>query len=354
MKEEIVIKKALGIDVSKAKFDVCLLTLNMSQQTKIIGTRTFENSVQGIKDCHSWLANKKIASTDLHVLMEATGSYYEKLAYELFHQQYIVYVVLPNKAKRYMESLGLKSKNDKIDAQGLAKMCAQQQHESWEPMNKSYYDLRGITRQIASLQGYKVGLNNQIHALSQGMYEQHELIDQLTQLVAEIVGQIKKLENRIKEVVAADCYLSEQVSRITAIKGLSILSVATIIAETNGFKLFKNQRQLVSYAGYDVVENSSGKHVGKTKISKKGNSHMRRILHMPSLTTVRCKEPHFIDLFDRVYARTGIKKKGYVAVQKKLLVLIYTLWKKESEYVKKEQKQAKQVCLHKMNLSEVA
>jgi len=39
---------------------------------------------------------------------------------------------------------------------------------------------------------------------------------------------------------------------------------------------FKNQRQLVSFAGYDVIENSSGKHRGKTKISKKGNAHIRR------------------------------------------------------------------------------
>lgn len=65
------------------------------------------------------------------------------------------------------------------------------------------------------------------------------------------------------------------------------MSVVTVIAETNGFALIKNQRQLVSYAGYDVVENQSGKRAGKTKISKKGNSHIRRILHMPALNAVR-------------------------------------------------------------------
>ena len=39
---------------------------------------------------------------------------------------------------------------------------------------------------------------------------------------------------------------------------LGLLSVATLIAETNGFEGFANQRQLVSYAGYDVVENHGG------------------------------------------------------------------------------------------------
>ena len=50
---------------------------------------------------------------------------------------------------------------------------------------------------------------------------------------------------------------------------------------------FANQRQLVSYAagppgGYDVVENQSGNRSGKTRISKKGNSRIRRILHLPA------------------------------------------------------------------------
>jgi hypothetical protein len=77
-----------------------------------------------------------------------------------------------------------------------------------------------------------------------------------------------------------------------------------------------------------VVENQSGDHVGKTKISKKGNSHIRRILHMPALNVVTYEVKPFADLYQRVFSRTGIKMKGYVAVQKKLLTMMYTLWKR--------------------------
>jgi hypothetical protein len=80
------------------------------------------------------------------------------------------------------------------------------------------------------------------------------------------------------------------------------------------------------------VENQSGKHVGKTKISKKGNSRIRRILYMPALSAVRWKVKVFADLYERVYQRTGIKMKGYVAVQKKLLTTIYALWKNDSAF----------------------
>ncbi|MCD1116438.1 transposase [Chryseobacterium turcicum] len=89
---------------------------------------------------------------------------------------------------------------------------------------------------------------------------------------------------------------------------------------------------MVSYAGYDVVEAQSGTRIGKTRISKKGNSRIRRVLHMPCLVVIQCGVKKYKDLFDRTYEKHGIKMKSYVAVQKKLLVMIYHLWKKKEEY----------------------
>jgi hypothetical protein len=100
----------------------------------------------------------------------------------------------------------------------------------------------------------------------------------------------------------------------------------------NGFQLFSSAAQLTSYCGYDVVENQSGKRKGKTRISKKGNAHIRKALHFPALNVVRFKTGTFPDLFERILDRTRIPMKGYVAVQRKLLCLIFTLWKKEQAF----------------------
>ncbi len=126
--------------------------------------------------------------------------------------------------------------------------------------------------------------------------------------------------------------MGAKIEQLSKVKGLGLLSAATIVAETNGFTGFDNVRQLVSFAGYDVVENQSGQRVGKTKISKKGNSRIRRMLFMPAFNAVRFGEPSCQALFERVYVRTRIKMKGYVAVQKKLLTLCYALWKNNTEY----------------------
>jgi transposase len=83
--------------------------------------------------------------------MEAIGIYYEQLAWYLFDKDCSVSVVLPNKAKKYKESLGLKSKTDKIDAQALARMCCEQIHTPWKPISKNIYALRVVTRNIESI-----------------------------------------------------------------------------------------------------------------------------------------------------------------------------------------------------------
>ena len=140
------------------------------------------------------------------------------------------------------------------------------------------------------------------------------------------------MEQAISSCVKSDTEMNSKIDNICQVRGLSILSVATVIAETNGFDLFNNYKQVVSYAGYDVVENQSGMHHVKTKISKKGNSRIRRILHMPSLTAIGSEGTNFKQLYLRVYERTGIKMKGIVAVQKKLLLTIYYLWKKNVPY----------------------
>ncbi len=85
-------------------------------------------------------------------------------------------------------------------------------------------------------------------------------------------------------------------------------------------------------AGYDVVENQSAKRVGKTRISKHGNSHIRRILHMPALNVVRWETGDYKQIFDRIFHRSFIKMKAYVAIQRKLLCLIYVLWKKNESF----------------------
>ncbi len=327
------LKYCVGIDISKSEFHTCISVIDQQQKVTVKGTRKFANNKNGFPELDAWISkNHKDKDVPLVVLMEATGVYYELVAIYLFKKKYSVIVVLPNKAKKYLQSTGIKSKNDKIDAQGLARMGAEQSLDLWQPMDTYFYELRAMTRQHQSLQEMKTSANNQLNATELGMHPNKFVIKQLKAVISLYDKQIEAIDKVIEAHLTEKKEVAEKVKNICKIKGVGIATVAVVLAETNGFVLFENSRQLVSYAGYDVVENQSGKHRGKTRISKKGNSRIRRALHLPAFNMIRYQQTPFVALFERTFEKHGEKMKSYVAVQKKLLTLVYALWKNGTAY----------------------
>jgi len=327
------LKYSVGLDISAKTINACISIIDAVQKVTIKSSCKIDNSQSGLLRLDEWIKKHyKQKDIPLVILMEATGVYYENCAFYLFVKGYPVSVMLPNKAKSWMQAEGLKSKTDKIDAAGLSKMGAEKSLELWEPAAEFYYQLRALTRQHQALQEHKTAINNQLHAQEYGMYLIPEVMGQLRQLIEVINKQIAELALLIEKHIASDEALAEKVKGICKIKGLGILTIAVLLAETNGFYLFKNAPQLVSYAGYDVIENQSGERKGKTRISKKGNARIRRALHMPALCVITYKQKPFIDLFERTFEKHHIKMKSYVAVQKKLLIVIYALWKRNQDF----------------------
>ena len=151
-----------------------------------------------------------------------------------------------------------------------------------------------------------------------------DLLNKQEKVIKEEIATLSKKEKELKGELALLC----------TIPGIGILTAATILAETNGFELVRNKRQLSSYAGFDVQEKQSGTSVkGKTRISKKGNKNLRKAMHFPSLTAIR-HDPRFKAIFARLVSKHGIKMKAAVAVQRKLLELCYTIFKTQRPYSK--------------------
>jgi transposase len=98
--------------------------------------------------------------------------------------------------------------------------------------------------------------------------------------------------------------------------------------------LIRNKSQLASYAGLDVKEKQSGTSVkGKPRISKKGNRNLRKSMHLPALTAVKWDD-NFREIYAKLISKHGIKVKALVAIQRKVLELIYVLFKNKTIYDK--------------------
>ncbi|WP_188459665.1 transposase, partial [Psychroflexus planctonicus] len=151
----------------------------------------------------------------------------------------------------------------------------------------------------------------------------------------------KEIKLDIVEYVKSDDELKEQIHKISTIPGIGELTATIILAETNGFELIRNKRQLTSYAGLDVKEKLSGTSVkGKPKISKRGNRYLRKAVYFPALTAIRHNQFHS-ETFVRLVGRHGIKMKALVAIQRKLLELVYILYKNNTVYDSKYEEKKK-------------
>ena len=107
-----------------------------------------------------------------------------------------------------------------------------------------------------------------------------------------------------------------------ALKGvITTFHLARIIAETGPLSDFDTWRKLVRFSGYNLCERQSGKYRGKTKISKKGRSLLRKVLSLVVLPLIRKNS-----LYGPYYHRKKEKMPGtkaMTAVSRHFLKMLY-------------------------------
>lgn len=327
-----VLKQVLGVDVAQKELVVTLGRLNQQLEVELYSRRKFANKETGFAALLKWLKKNTIEGVSLRVVMEATGVYHQKFAYYLDDHQIDLTVVLPNKISNYMRTLSVKTITDDTCADAITLFGLERKLENWKRPKKIYRILQQLTRERDQIVCERVVIKNQIHAEKAEAAPNTRSISRLTQRLRLMNKQEKEIKLDIEECLRSDQSVKDIVDTICTIPGIGTLTAVIILAETNGFELIRNKKQLTSYAGLDVKEKQSGTSVkGKTKISKRGNRHLRKAMHFPALVAIRHDE-HYKELFARLVSRHGIKMKAATAVQRKLLELTYILFKNQSVY----------------------
>lgn len=327
-----ILKQAIGIDCAKDDFEASYGRYYEDSESEITARTKCSNNLKGFEKLDRFIAKSMLKDVPVIIVMEATGVYHEKLACHLVDKGYNVSVVLPQRAKSFMKTLKTKTVTDKEASKGLTVMGLEKKLDCWQKPDPVLNVLKQLTREREQVQKSLSQTKNQLHAEQSGAWPNTRSIKRMNQLVKMYQKLIKEIEIEIDNLLKSAPELQKKINHITTIPGLGKLTVVTVIAEANGFSLTRNKKQIISYAGYDVVEKSSGTSVrGNPHISHRGNRHIRRALHMPALTAIR-HNPYHKELFKRLVSKHGIKMKGVVAVQRKLLVMIYTLWKKEEDF----------------------
>ena len=327
-----IIKQNVGVDISKSTFDVRFVELYENHEVKYKQYKKFQNNIEGIKSFAYWCDKQVDINNKLHITMEATGIYYESLAYIMSEDdRFVIHVVLPNMAKKYFESLSSKNKTDKIDAKNLGLLGVERDLRVFKPKSYIYIHLRKLNREKEQLINERSAIKNQKHAETHSKFPMQRIITRYNNRIKYIDKQVLAIEKDIIKLVSKDDYVSKKVDKIMTIPGVGFSTIVGVISETGGFETFTSIKQLTSYSGLDVRIMESGQWKGKSRISKKGNSHIRRLLYMPTLSSVKWSPKHK-KKYDRINEGKTHKMTGVVALQRSLLGLIYTLWKNNTEY----------------------
>ena len=327
-------RQCVGIDISKENFTACLYMYDRASDvgccTKSIN---FANTKSGFNQMVKWSRKEAVKGYPLTYLMEPTGVYYEHLAYHLHKIGQTVYVVLPNKARQFCESEGIKTKTDAMDARCLALMgCVSRKLKTWSPPAAIYRELRQMTRFHADLCQIRTSASNRMEALEHMEGANKSVVGNCRKLIDKIDKLMEDNGKAMMQKVAEDKDLEARVKRIATAKGVGESTVVCVIAETQGFHLIENRKQLVSYSGLDVKARQSGNDDPRHVISKKGNAHIRAALYMPALVATR-HNPQIKAAYGRICQKHPKEKMiGVAAAMRRLLMLIYTLWKNGEEY----------------------
>ncbi|MEO5585618.1 MAG: IS110 family transposase [Flavobacteriales bacterium] len=327
-------RQCVGIDIANSDFKAAVAKRGADDGLSCTASKKFDNTRSGFNQLVRWAASELDKDTPVVFLMEATGVYHEELAHHLHRIGKQVHVVLPNKFKHFAASLNMKSKTDAIDAKLLARFGVEREHRPWIPADPVLKQMRHLSRYRVQLQVQKTAISNILHSKDHSHGVPAEILKSSKKVIAFLDKEIKKLNKEMEKVVKSDPEIEAKVNKLCTIPGCGITTVTAIVAETGGFQVFESAKQLTSYAGYDIVHNESGTSVlSKTRISKKGNRYIRHHMYLPAMSASR-HIPEFNALKERVKDRTKIPMKAQVAIQRKLLILMYTLWKNDAVYEK--------------------
>ena len=175
--------------------------------------------------------------------------------------------------------------------------------------------------------------------------------------IKNLLADYKTYSSRLDELVGLiDKLMTEipYVDKLLQIKGVGIKTVSGFVAEVGDIRRFDNPKQIQKLAGYALVEDSSGKHQGETRISRRGRKRLRYLLFEAALSLVGTNKA-FTELhaYSTHRPENPLKKKqSLVAVACKFLRVAYKILTTGVDYdagkmlndIKRPQKQLQQAA----------
>ena len=380
----------IGIDISKYKHDCCII----DERQSIITSFTFSNDKQGFTELEAYLNSVPDPNDEMRIGFEATSHYALNLKLFLEESHYSFMEFNPILLSKFKSANTLRrTKTDSVDCLEIARFTMTVDFKPYPKGFYHTYSLKSLVRcrykLIKTRSKFSVAITNILDAVFPEFkpffndaftatalyiienYPSAEKISHLTaasyakingavhghfgadkfaklrQLAKDSVGQSNEyLETELllnirlfKTIDAEVSNLEEQITLIVhqinphflTIKGLGIITAATILAECGDINNFASADKLLAFAGLEPGIYQSGTSEKGGKMVKHGSSYLRAAL-LNCITPLVKFNVTFASYYNKKIQEGKPYRVAATHVAKKLIRIIYTLETKGIDY----------------------
>lgn len=300
----------LGIDISKLWIDLAFKQNQKYQHLKI------SNNEFGFQQLLKFIQENQINIDEIYACCEATNVYYLALATFLFENHISISVVNPSVIKYYAEQNLRRVKTDKQDAKLIADFCEHNQPALWQPRNKQCAKLTSLHRRT-----------NQLNQMLISEKLRLDVADEYSKLSVQRMIELLETELEIcraemQQFIDESAELKHKQRILESITGIGRTTSQILLPVLLDVDKFSNHKKLISYLGLSPIIRKSGKSQGKERVSKMGDSAIRKSLYMPARAACT-RSKLWRSWFDKQIERGKHAKQVYVMMMTKLVKYAY-------------------------------
>jgi len=301
-------KVTVGIDVSKARLDICILPCGVQLQ--------MANNKKGHK-----AVIRELAAYDVScIIIEPTGRLHRPLHLALEQADLAVCLVNPYRSRKFADAVGQLAKSDVIDARMLALYGAQTSPPATSARPDLMNEINELVMARAALVRDQTALKNRLGATGC-----RQLKVLFKKRLGNIAGDIGRLEDIILGLIKADEDLNRWYDILLSIPGIGRISAMVLIATMPELGRV-NSKQIAALAGVAPMNWDSGTMRGKRK-TKGGRFEARRALYMPALSVATRSPGPMKAFYESLVKRGKPAKLALTAVMRKMIIQANTLIK---------------------------
>jgi transposase len=318
----------VGIDIA-ARTAACSWCRPTTTSSRAV---TIPQTADGCATLQQHLAATGVPPAATLVVLEATITYWVRLATTLHEAGYVVSVINPQRAHAFAQLQGRRAKTDALDAQGLAAFARQQQPPAWTPPPAIYHELEQRLAHRDSLIRLRGQVWNQRHALLQEAVVVAGVLAAQDALLAYLDAQLTALERDLTMVIASDAAWAASVARLQRVPGVGPVTALWLVVGTLNFTRCPSAAALTAYVGLAPQPRQSGTSVrGRSALGHSGVARLRQALYMATLSAARYN-PVIQKQYARLVAAGKPNKVARCAAARKLLHVLYTLITRDREF----------------------